>query len=154
MGRSVAFHAATLSAGGVFGAEREASSVTPIRTFRMLATLAVAMLACHCGSSSTPGPNTIAISNYQYSPANLSVAPGTTVTVTNVDSMQHSVTSESVINAFTAGAVNGVQFDTGAFSASGTFTVPSIATAGTVIPYFCTVHLQTMGQGTITITGP
>ena len=125
-----------------------------MRTFRMLATLVVATLACHCGSSSSPpGPNTIAISNFQYIPANLTVAPGTTVTVTNSDSMQHSVTSESVMNAFTPGAVNGIQFDTGAFTTTGSFTVPSTATAGMVIPYYCTVHLQTMGQGTITV-GP
>lgn len=120
----------------------------------MLAPLAVAMLACRCGSSSTPAPNTIAVTNFQYSPANLSVAPGTTVTVTNSDSMQHSVTSQSVTNAFTFGAVNGVQFDTGAFTTSATFTIPSTATAGTVIPYYCTVHLQTMGQGQITVTAP
>jgi plastocyanin len=134
---------------------RKERPLTPMRTFRMLATLVVATLACHCGSSSStpPGPNTIAITNFQYSPANLTVAPGTTVTVTNSDSMQHSVTSESVMNAFTPGAVNGIQFDTGAFSTTGSFTVPSNATAGVVIPYYCTVHLQTMGQGTITV-GP
>ena len=119
----------------------------------MVAALAVATLACHCGSSSpTPSPNTIAVSNFQYFPANLSVPPGTTVNVTNSDSMQHSVTSQTVMNAFTPGAVNGIQFDTGAFTNSGSFTIPTTATVGTVIPYYCTVHLQTMGQGTITIT--
>jgi hypothetical protein len=66
--------------------------------------------------------------------------------------MQHSVTSQTVMNAFTPGAVNGIQFDTGAFSTGGSFTIPTTATAGTVIPYYCTVHLQTMGQGTITVT--
>jgi plastocyanin len=133
---------------------KERLPLTPIRTFRMLAALAAATLACHCGSSSTPGPNTIAISNFQYNPANLSVTPGTTVTVTNSDSMQHSVTSQSVMNAFTPGAVNGVLFDTGAFTTTGTFTIPSSATVGTVIPYYCTVHLQTMGQGQITVVAP
>jgi plastocyanin len=128
--------------------------LTPIPTFRMLAALAAVTLACHCGSSSTPAPNTIAISNFQYVPANLSVAPGTTVTVTNSDSMQHSVTSESVTNAFTPGDVSGVHFDTGAFTTSGTFVIPSTATVGTVIPYYCTVHVQTMGQGQITVVAP
>jgi plastocyanin len=126
-----------------------------MRTFRVFAVLAAGALACHCGASSTPAPNTINVSNFQYNPANLSVAPGPPTNVTNQDGMQHSVTSESLTNAFTPGAVNGVQFDTGAFSTSGTFTIPSTATVGTVIPYYCTVHLQMMGQGQVTVVaGP
>ena len=127
--------------------------LTPTYPFRVLAALAVVGLACHCGSSA-PAPNTIIISNYQYSPANLSVKPGTTITVSNQDSMTHSLTSENVMNAFASGAVDGVQFDTGAFLGNTTFTIPTTATAGTVIPYFCTVHLTTMGQGEITILAP
>ena len=102
-----------------------------------------------------PAANTIVISNYEYNPTNLSVKPGTTVTVINEDSgTQHSVTSESVAGAYTPGVVNGVQFDTGAFTGTTTFTIPSTATAGTVIPYFCTVHLSMMGPGQITIVAP
>jgi plastocyanin len=101
-----------------------------------------------------PGPNSIIISNFQYFPANLSVTAGTTISITNQDSMAHTVTSESAMNAFTPGAVNGVSFDTGSISSSASLTIPANATAGVVIPYFCTVHLQTMGQGQITVTGP
>lgn len=129
--------------------------MTPTYTLRGLAALAVATLICNCGSSMAPtAPNTIAISNYQYSPANLLVKPGTTVTVSNQDPMQHSLTSQNVMNAFRVGAVDGVQFDTGPFSGNATFTIPATATVGTVIPYFCTVHLATMGQGQITIVAP
>jgi plastocyanin len=129
--------------------------MTPTYTLRGLAVLAAATLICHCGSSNAPiAPNTIAISNFQYVPASMSVKPGTTISVTNTDSMQHSVTSESATGAFTPGMVNGVQFDTGAFTSNASFTIPSTATVGTVIPYYCTVHLATMGQGQITIIAP
>jgi plastocyanin len=111
-------------------------------------------LACHCGSSTPLPANTIAISNFQYSPTNLSVTPGTTVTVENRDPMQHSLTSETQFGMYVAGAVANVSFDTGAFEgANASFVIPSSATPGTVIPYFCTVHTNTMGmgQGQITI---
>ena len=55
----------------------------------------------------------IAIANMTFSPAILIVHPGATVTVHNNDTMVHTVTSESVLNNFTAGAVAGVSFDTG-----------------------------------------
>jgi hypothetical protein len=61
------------------------------------------------------------------------------------------------MNAFTPGAVtNGgvvVQFDTGPFAGTTSFTVPMNAPAGTVVPFFCTVHLQTMSppNGTLTV---
>jgi len=127
----------------------------PTRIVRILASLAIVALACHCGSS-TPAANSITISNFQYSPANLSVMPGTTVTVSNEDPMQHSLTSQTQLGMYVAGAVDGVSFDTGAFEGSTSFVIPSTATPGTVIPYFCTVHTDTMGmgQGQITIVAP
>jgi hypothetical protein len=81
------------------------------------------------------------------------VPPGATVTVVNVDATTHSVTSESTAGAYTKGAVNGVQFDTGAFVGTTSFTLPANAPTGTVIPFFCTVHLTTMipPNGSITI---
>lgn len=96
---------------------------------------------------------TITIQNFAYSPNALTVAPGATVTVMNMDSVPHSVTSESAVGAFALGAVNGVQFDTGtlAAGASGTFTIPASAPSGTAIPWFCKVHLSAMPQGTLTI---
>jgi plastocyanin len=139
---------------GVLESEREAS-LSPTRIVRILASLAVLGLACGCGSS-TPAANTISISNYQFSPANLSVKPGTTVSIANEDPMQHSVTSQTQLGMYVAGAVGGVSFDTGAFEGSTSFVIPSTASAGTVIPYFCTVHTNTMGmgQGQITIVPP
>jgi len=73
--------------------------------------------------------------------------------VVNDDGMPHSVTSEATQNAFTPGSVSGISFDTGAFTGSRTFSIPSNAASGTVIPFFCTVHRGTMNtpNGSITI---
>ena len=116
--------------------------------------MAVTGVLCSCGNSSpTPSANTITISSYAYSPSNLSVKPGTTITVVNDDTVQHSLTSQTALGAYLAGGVNGVAFDTGPFAGPGsrTFTIPPTATPATVIPYFCTVHRSMMGQGTVTV---
>jgi plastocyanin len=104
------------------------------------------------GGSPAAAP-TITIQNFAFSPNTLTVAPGDTVTVMNMDSAPHSVTSESAANSFQLGAVNGVQFDTGILNAgaSGSFTIPASAPTGTAVPFFCKVHLSSMPQGTLTI---
>ncbi len=116
-------------------------------------------IAAGCGSSSTPAPATpttgffISITNLTWSPVNLRAPPGATVTVINNDATTHSVTSEASLNAFTPGSVAGVSFDTGAFTGTKTFVLPSNASNGTVIPFYCTVHVATMipPNGSITI---
>ena len=133
---------------------------TRLLAARSLLTLGVVALAAACGggssnSSSTPlGPGYfITISGMSFSPLDLHVPPGGTVTVINRDSMPHSVTSETAANAFTPGAVAGVSFDTGEFAGQKSFTIPTTAAEGTVIPYYCTLHRQTMvtPNGTITV---
>jgi plastocyanin len=129
---------------------------------RSLLAVAFAALVAACGGSSndnspTPTPVTtgyfITISNMSFSPLDLHVPPGGTVTVINKDTMVHSVTSESVANAFTPGGVSGVSFDTGEFVGQKTFTIPATAAEKTVIPYYCTSHKQLMvpPNGTITV---
>lgn len=86
------------------------------------------------------GQAVITISAYAYSPTHLIVNPGDTVTVMNGDSAPHSVTSEASAGNYTRGSVNGVSFDTGAFTGTRSFTIPSTAPHGTVVPYYCTVH--------------
>jgi hypothetical protein len=69
-----------------------------------------------------------------------------------MDSVPHTVTSETNPNAFTPGAVAGVQFNTGPFTGTTTFTIPANAPVGTVIPYFCQIHLQAIhNRPTITV---
>jgi plastocyanin len=120
----------------------------------------LAAVAAACGSSSSPAPAPapqgpgffITISNLAFSPADLRVPPGATVTVLNGDGMPHSVTSEAHANDFTPGAVGGISFDTGAFTGTKTFTIPSGAAANTVVPYYCTVHKGTMATPNASLT--
>lgn len=131
--------------------------MSPDRPLPLVGALAVAALLCNCGSSSpAANANTITIANYLYSPSNLSVKAGATVTVVNDDGTQHSVTSQTAFGNFVLGAVSGVQFDTTPFTNTTTFSISASAPAGTVVPYFCTVHKGTMGmgQGQITIAAP
>lgn len=82
------------------------------------------------------GPQ-IAISNFAFSPVNLTVHPGQTVTVTNRDAAAHTLTS-------TTGAV----FDTGTIKPGATGTLTAPGKAGSY-PYFCSIH-QFM-RGTLTV---
>lgn len=88
-------------------------------------------------SASVPtatGPALITIADFAFAPADLLLAPGTTVTVVNQDSVTHTVTSDAA----------GV-FDTGDIPAGGTstFTTPSVAgTNG----YHCAVHPYMTGS--------
>jgi plastocyanin len=118
----------------------------------LTASVAVGCGGSNSSSSSAPG-FFITISNLSFSPLSLRAPPGATVTVINNDSMAHSVTSQATSGSFTPGAVAGISFDTGAFTGQRTFTLPSSAANGTVIPYFCTVHRNTMAtpNGQITI---
>jgi plastocyanin len=101
---------------------------------------------------------TMTIQGMAFSPENLTVAPGATVQVTNKDgSTPHSVTSESTAGTYVPGSVAGVSFDTGIFTGSRSFTIPSSAPVGTVIPFFCRVHGPAMVDATkvqITIGPP
>jgi len=104
-------------------------------------------------TTATASAPQIAIQNFQYVPANVIVHPGTTITVHNLDTVAHTLTSEAATGNFTAGAVAGVSFDTGLLAPNGTatFTIPANAPVGTVIPFFCMVHTTMMGQGQITV---
>jgi plastocyanin len=107
------------------------------------------------GTPDAGGGPAITISNFTFSPAELTVAAGTAITVNNNDSTAHTVTSESADDAFTPGAVNGVSFDTGNIASGGSaqITIPSSATSGTVIPFYCQIHKSGMSpaNGHITV---
>ena len=139
-----------------------------VRRYLALFTSAVAFAACTSSNTSSrasatggatsldaakPGPYTITIEDFAYVPANLDMPAGEMLWVVNKDIEPHSVTSESKPGDFKLGAVNGVQFDSGPVSpdASASITMPATATPGTVVPYFCTVHKSSMGEGRLTI---
>jgi len=94
----------------------------------------------------------ITIQSLNFTPLNVTVPPGATITVRNLDGILHSLTSEAAMGNFSPGVVNGVSFDTGLFSTGDkTITIPATAVPGTVVPYFCRFHLSMMPQGTITV---
>ena len=85
----------------------------------------------------TPG-TTVAIQKFAYVPPNLSVTSGTTVTWTNEDPDQHTVSADD-------GA-----FDSSAFGQGQTFQFT--AGAPGTYTYFCRIH--PFMKGTLTVTAP
>jgi plastocyanin len=84
------------------------------------------------GSGTSGGSDAITIQNFAFSPAQLKVMPGATVTVTNKDQVTHTLTA-------TKGG-----FDTGSIAAgqSKSFTAPK--NPGTY-PYICSIHQYMSG---------
>jgi len=109
---------------------------------------AMALSACSSGGSTTsssthPGSGSpggavqaITIKTFAFSPSSLTVAPGASVTVTNDDSVAHTLTSKSG------------DFDTGDIQAgqSKTFTAPNKAGS---YPYICSIHQYMTGTLTV-----
>jgi plastocyanin len=90
------------------------------------------------GTNTNPIPasgNTVSIVNMSFSPANLNVSAGTTVTWTNNDAMTHTVTSDGGL--FDSGNVGAGKTYSRIFSSTGTF------------PYHCTIHPGMLGTITV-----
>jgi len=68
----------------------------------------------------------VSIDNFSYSPAELTIHPGTRVTWTNHDDVPHTVTETA--KAFTSGALDTDQTFSRVFDAAGTYN------------YYCAVH--------------
>ena len=85
-----------------------------------------------------PGSGTqVRIDNFAFVPANLSVPSGATVTWTNQDNVQHTVSSD-----------DGATFDSGAFSQGKTFQFTA-APPGT---YRYSCHIHPFMKATLTVT--
>lgn len=91
-------------------------------------------------STQQPSSNNISIQDFAFSPTDLTVAVGTTITWTNKDGVAHTVTSG------TPGSPSGT-FDSGNISQNGTFSF-KFNQAGT-FKYFCRIH--TMMTGVVTV---
>jgi plastocyanin len=111
-----------------------------------------------CGGDAAPASTLppgyyISISGMRYSPLNIQVPPGETVTVLNKDtSMPHSVTSQAAPGTYARGG--SFPFDTGEFvGGQRTFIVPITAPDGTTLSYYCSYHGSQMvtPNGTITV---
>jgi plastocyanin len=91
------------------------------------------------GPEGPAGGSSVAIRNFAFVPPNLSVASGTTVTWTNDDDVQHTVSAD-----------DGHSFDSSAFGPGGTFQFT--AGAPGTYTYFCRLH--PFMKGTLTVTAP
>jgi len=98
-------------------------------TIGLVAVLGMAFTAVGVVSDAQAGAQaagkTISIKDFQYSPADLAVKVGETVTITNSDTVPHTVTARD-------GSFN-VQVPA---SGSATLTVPKAGSH----PYYCTIH--------------
>jgi plastocyanin len=84
------------------------------------------MPAADGGAAGKPGQTQTAIDNFSFMPATVTVSAGTTVTWTNHDGVQHTVTAADK------------SFDSGAIDAGGTFS-HQFTTPGTYA-YHCSIH--------------
>jgi plastocyanin len=84
------------------------------------------------GSGATTSTESITISNFMFSPMHASVAPGSTVSVTNKDSVTHTLTA------------TGGRFNTGDIGPGQTKTFTAPPKAGTY-NYICNIHQYMMG---------
>jgi plastocyanin len=93
---------------------------------------AAAAFSLFIAGSAFAADHAVSISGMKFSPANLEVAAGDTVTFTNEDSAPHTATA------------NDGSFDTGRLSKGQSATV-TIAAAGT-FDYICKIHPSMKGQ--------
>jgi plastocyanin len=111
------------------------------RTLALAATIALPLLAgSWIGWSSVaaaPAQHDVAIDNFAFGPATLTVPRGTTVTWTNKDDDPHTVVSDSDPKLFKSGALDTDDTFTFTFNDAGTF------------KYFCTIHPRM--QGTVIV---
>jgi plastocyanin len=126
------------------------------------ALFAAALAASSCGAGATSDlsvpstPYVITILNYTVDPANLSVPPGATVLVRNQDDFDHWLASETAPGQYVYAKVGEVGINVYVFSRSEqSFSIPTTAAVGTVVPYFCVLSTSAMiNQGQITIVSP
>jgi plastocyanin len=87
--------------------------------------------------SGTAAAASVTIKNFAFNPSSLTVAPGTRITVTNQDSVDHT---------FTASAAGG--FDTGPIAGGASAVVTAPSQPGSY-PFMCTIHPYI--KGTLTV---
>ncbi|MEX2554600.1 MAG: plastocyanin/azurin family copper-binding protein [Actinomycetota bacterium] len=110
----------------------------------LVAVIALVAVLGACGGSDQPSgttSNAVSIKGFLFKPETLAVTAGTTVTWTNSDDIEHTVTSG------TPEAPSG-EFDSGNKTKGQTFS-HTFATAGT-FTYFCNNHKSMRGEVTVT----
>ena len=87
--------------------------------FFVLLTSSFCFTTCKKEEKGTPGPNEIWLEYKAFHPSQRSVAVGTTITFTNKDNANHSVTSTN--NLFDSGRIKSDESWTYTFNTAGTF---------------------------------
>ena len=90
------------------------------------------------GGSTAESTNAVTISNYAFSPANITVAKGTTVTWTNKDSVGHTVTETDNLKGPASSVLNNGDTYSFTFDTAGTY------------HYHCSIHHEMVGTVTVT----
>ena len=94
-----------------------------------------------CSSATSPNSAQVIIQNFSYSPSNLTIKEGTTVTWVNLGPSTHTVTGDSL------------QYDSGNISSGGSYQLRFDHASAT--SYHCTLHPPSSYpsfRGTITVT--
>ncbi len=99
--------------------------------------LALTLLVLPIGSIAAPAPVTVHITNFVFTPAELSVPAGTTVTWVNDDDIPHTVVSDDK-TAFRSQVLDTGQRFSFTFKTAGSF------------GYFCSIHPHMTGRVTVT----
>ena len=89
-------------------------------------------------NSAPTATNSVAIQNFAFSPADITVKKGTTVTWTNKDSTTHTVTETDSQTGPDSGDVASVKSYSFTFDTAGTF------------HYHCSIHTEMVGTVTVT----
>lgn len=116
---------------------------SPVRSAAGLAVVLGALAGCFSDRPATTAPeppvsgDAVSIKNFAFVPPSLSVVSGTTVTWTNTDQEQHTVSSD-----------DGHTFDSSAFAQGQTFQF----TAGAPGTYSYTCRIHPFMHGTLTVT--
>ncbi|MGB7787588.1 cupredoxin domain-containing protein [Methanoregula sp.] len=128
------------------------TSISRFRTvFVLLSLLALAVAITGCTANQNPapqgagpatpaaGPGSVSINNFAFSPRQVTVSQGTTVTWTNQDSVAHTVVSDAgVPDAFSSDPLSQGSSFTFTFTKPGTYT------------YHCSIHPSMTGTVTVT----
>jgi plastocyanin len=118
-----------------------------IRVLASLTILGAVLMFISCSSSSspssstgggnmTPGPDSVNIVNFAFTPSNLAITAGATVTWTNKSNTAHTVTSD-----------NGTFTSSGNIAPNGTYQV-TFPSAGT-FDYHCSIHPSMTAKVTV-----